>query len=278
MPLAKLFDLTGRAAIVTGGAGLLGAEFCKTLAEAGANVLIADLNGAAADGLAQEIDAQYAETRALSVEVDVTNPASVQRMVEAAVEAFGRVDIMVNSAALDPKFDPDHEGGQSRPTSGAFEDFPLEAWNQALNVNLTGAFLCCQAVTAPMLAQGSGTIINLSSIYGLSAPDQRMYQRPGQPPRYKPVYYTVTKEGILGLTHYLAAYYAGKYIRVNAISPGGVFNGHDEEFVKAYSARAVMGRMAEKDEMNGALLYLASDASRYVTGANIVVDGGWTVW
>jgi 2-deoxy-D-gluconate 3-dehydrogenase len=129
-----------------------------------------------------------------------------------------------------------------------------------------------------MLAQGGGVMINLSSIYGLVAPDQRMYQRIGQPPQFKPVYYSVTKAGILGLTRYLAAYYAGKNIRVNALSPGGVYNGHDQAFVQAYSARAVLGRMAEKDEMNGALLFLASDASRYMTGADLIVDGGWTVW
>ena len=163
---------------------------------------------------------------------------------------------------------------------GAFEDFPFEAWNQALAVNLTGAFLCCQAAVAPMLAQGSGVIINLSSIYGLAGPDQRLYQRKAStaPRQYKPVYYSVTKAGILGLTRYLATYYAGKNIRVNALTPGGVFNGHDDDFVQAYSARAVLGRMAEKDEMNGALLFLASDASAYMTGANLVVDGGWTAW
>ncbi|MBN2549658.1 MAG: SDR family oxidoreductase, partial [Anaerolineales bacterium] len=189
---------------------------------------------------------------------------------------------LVNSAALDPKFDQD--SGQTLPgqtlpgENGAFEDFPLPAWNQALAVNLTGAFLCCQAAVQPMLKQGQGVIVNLSSIYGLAGPDQRMYQRPDQPPRYKPVYYTVTKTGILGLTQYLATYYAGKNIRVNALSPGGVFNGHDETFVRAYSARAVLGRMAEKDEMNGALLFLVSDASAYMTGANLVVDGGWTAW
>jgi 2-deoxy-D-gluconate 3-dehydrogenase len=129
-----------------------------------------------------------------------------------------------------------------------------------------------------MLAQKSGVIINLSSIYGITAPDQRMYQREGLPAQFKPVYYTVTKSAILGFTKYLAAYYAGRNIRVNAISPGGVFNDHDAEFVQAYSARSVMGRMAEKNEMNGALLFLASDASAYMTGANLVVDGGWTIW
>ena len=129
-----------------------------------------------------------------------------------------------------------------------------------------------------MLESGGGVIINLSSIYGLAAPDQRMYQRPGKTPAYKPVYYSVTKAGIIGLTQYLAAYYAGKNIRVNALTPGGVFNGHEPDFTAAYSARAILGRMAEKDEMNGALLFLASDASAYMTGANLVVDGGWTTW
>ena len=129
-----------------------------------------------------------------------------------------------------------------------------------------------------MLDQESGVIINVSSIYGVTAPDQRMYQRDGEPPQFKPVYYTVTKAGVLGMTKYLSAYYAGKGIRVNALTPGGVFNDHSDEFVQAYSARAVIGRMAEKDEMNGAVLFLASDASRYMTGANLIVDGGWTTW
>jgi 2-deoxy-D-gluconate 3-dehydrogenase len=271
--LPKLFDLSGRVAVVTGGAGLLGAEFCRTLARAGAQVVVADLNLDAARACADVINLE--KPRALGLAVDVTEPASVHEMVQTTLRTFRRLDILVNSAALDPKFDPRHAPIEA---SGTFEDYPLEAWNQALSVNLTGAFLCCQATVKPMLEQGRGVIINMSSIYGLAAPDQRLYQREGQPPRYKPVYYTVTKEGILGLTHYLAAYYAGKNIRVNAISPGGVYNGHDEAFVKAYSARAVLGRMAEKDEMNGALLFLASDASAYMTGSNLIVDGGWTVW
>jgi 2-deoxy-D-gluconate 3-dehydrogenase len=269
--------LTGRVAIVTGGAGLLGAEFCRTLAGAGAVVVIADLDQAAASILANTIAGEGGS--ALAVQADVTSPASVGEMVKVALEAYGRLDILVNSAALDPKFDPlTLNSAPLTPNSIPFEDYPLEQWNQALAVNLTGAFLCCQAAAKPMLAQGGGVMVNLSSIYGLAAPDQRMYQRPGQPPQYKPAYYSVTKAGILGLTKYLAAYYAGQNIRVNALSPGGVYNGHDDEFVQAYSARAVLGRMAEKDEMNGALLFLASDASKYMTGANLVVDGGWTTW
>lgn len=262
-------------ALVTGGGGLLGAEFCRALAEAGAAVVVADLDAAGA----QAVEAKIASAggRAAAVSADVTDPQSTQAMVAAALEAFGRLDILVNSAALDPKFDPKHQAA-SELGAGAFEDFPLSAWQQALDVNLTGAFLSCQAAAGPMLAQGAGVMINVSSIYGVSAPDQRLYLRPGQPPKFKPVYYTVTKAGLLGLTRYLAAYYAGKNLRVNALTPGGVFNGHEADFVQAYSARAILGRMAEKDEMNGALVFLASDASAYMTGANLVVDGGWTVW
>jgi NAD(P)-dependent dehydrogenase (short-subunit alcohol dehydrogenase family) len=269
--LANLFRLDGRVAVVTGGAGLLGAEFCRTLAEAGARVVVADLNAAASQAAAQSL--VHAGWTAQGVAVDVTSPDSVQAMTDTTLADFGRLDILVNSAALDPKFDP-----QSGEHTSEFENYPLAAWQQAIDVNLTGMFLTCQAAVQPMLRQGGGVIINLSSIYGLAGPDQRVYQRPGQPAQFKPVYYSVTKAGVLGLTQYLATYYAGKNIRVNALSPGGVFNGHDAAFVQAYSARAVLGRMAEKDEMNGALLFLASQASAYMTGSNLVVDGGWTAW
>jgi 2-deoxy-D-gluconate 3-dehydrogenase len=268
----ELFNLRGRAAVITGGAGFLGAGFCRALAEAEAAVAITDRDGSAASRIAAELTQNGLQ--AISVECDVTSPASARQMVQETLSAFGRLDILVNSAALDPKFDPQHSGAHGN----AFEDYPLDSWNQALNVNLTGMFLCCQAAARPMLEQGSGVIVNLCSIYGLVGPDQRLYQREGQPPQYKPVYYSVTKAGVLGLTRYLATYYAGKNIRVNALTPGGVYNQHDDEFVKAYSSRAVLGRMAQKNEMNGALLFLASDASSYMTGANLVVDGGWTAW
>lgn len=272
MPEIDKFNLEGRAAVVTGGAGLLGSEFCRTLAEAGAQVVVADLDDPAAAEVASSLNREGCQ--AVAVKTDVTSPASTQTMVQAALQNFGRLDILVNSAALDPKFDPQHGAAHTN----SFEDYPLEAWNQSLSVNLTGMFLCCQAVVRPMLEQGNGSIINICSTYGLVGPDQRIYERPGEPQRFKPVYYSVTKAGVLGLTRYLAAYYAGKNIRVNALTPGGVFNNHDEAFLKAYSARTVMGRMARRDEMNGAVLYLASDASSYMTGSNLVVDGGWTAW
>lgn len=283
--LPELFSLSQRVAVVTGGAGLLGTEFCRTLAEAGARVVVADIDDEAAEAVAESL--RQAGYLALAIHTDVTASNSVKAMVAATLQAFGRLDILVNSAVLDPKFDPSSlASSAATPNHQSFEDYPLEAWNQALNVNLTGAFLCSQAAVRPMLEQGSGVIVNLSSIYGLTGPDQRMYAAESvvgsevtlDCPLYKPVYYSVTKAGILGLTLYLATYYAGKSIRVNALTPGGVFNGHDDNFVQAYSARTVLGRMAYKTDMNGALLFLASDASAYMTGANLVVDGGWTAW
>jgi NAD(P)-dependent dehydrogenase (short-subunit alcohol dehydrogenase family) len=266
------FRMEGQAAVVTGGAGLLGREFSKTLAQAGAGVVVADLNVEAANAVAEEL--QKVGLKAIGVGVDVTDKDSVHQMVLASIKEYGRLDALVCSAAMDPKFDSQH-AGQHRNT---FEDYPVEAWRQALDVNLTGMFLCAQAAVIPMLKQDHGSIINICSTYGLVGPDQRIYIKPGQPQQYKPVFYSVTKSGVLGLTKYLATYYAGRNIRTNALTPGGVYNNHDETFVQNYSSRTVLGRMAHKDEMSGALLFLASDASSYMTGSNLVVDGGWTAW
>jgi len=269
------FSLEGRVAIVTGGAGLLGVEFSRALAEAGAAVVVADLAQDAAEKTAQALnDAGY---QAASFGLDVTRMESARELASVTVSKFGRLDILVNSAALDPKFDPD--AAAKGITPGSFEDYPLEQWNAALNVNLTGIFLVTQACVQPMLEQGKkGSIINICSTYGLNGPDQRIYIKDGKRVAYKPVYYTTTKAGVMGFTKYLAAYYAGTDIRVNALTPGGVYNNHEEYFVKNYSAKTIMGRMAKKDEMNGALLFLASEASSYMTGNNVVVDGGWTAW
>jgi NAD(P)-dependent dehydrogenase (short-subunit alcohol dehydrogenase family) len=275
MTIFDKFNLKDKVAVITGGVGLLGAEFCKALAEAGAAVAVVDLNADAAAKVAEGLT--QSGYKAKGIPTDITKPDSVNGMVDFVLSAFGRLDILVNSAALDPKFDPDAASKGIAP--GAFEDYPLEQWNAAMNVNLTGMFLVTQACVKPMIAQGKkGSIINICSTYGLNGPDQRIYIKDGKRVAFKPVYYSTTKAGVMGFTKYLAAYYAGTEIRVNALTPGGVYNNHEEYFVKNYSARTIMGRMAKKDEMNGALLFLASDASSYMTGNNVIVDGGWTAW
>ena len=275
MKIQDKFDLKGRIAVVTGGAGLLGHEFCKTLAEAGAAVAVVDLNKAGIQKSADTLAKSGYQAKGFTA--DITQPGSVDALVTSVLAEYGRLDILVNSAALDPKFDPD--AMEKGITAGSFEDYPLDQWNAALNVNLTGMFLVTQACVKPMLANDKkGSIINICSTYGLNGPDQRIYIKDGKRVAYKPVYYTVTKAGVMGFTKYLAAYYAGTEIRVNALTPGGVFNNHEDYFVKNYSAKTILGRMAHGDEMNGALLFLASEASSYMTGNNVIVDGGWTAW
>ena len=267
------FPLKDRVAIITGGAGLLGADYAHTLAQAGAHIVLAEIQGDAAVKLADEIHSKY-PVDALGVETDVSRESSVEALLSRVNQTFGRVDILVNNAALDPKFDPDHAGDHTN----RFEDFPLAMWQEALNVNVTGMFLCARAVAKPMLRAGRGVIVNVSSIYGLVGPDQRLYQREGEPEQIKPVTYTVAKAAAVGLTRYLSTYFAGTGIRVNTLTPGGVFAGHDDEFVRRYAAKTILGRMADRQEISQALLFLVSDASSYMTGTNLVVDGGWTAW
>jgi 2-deoxy-D-gluconate 3-dehydrogenase len=267
-----MFRLDNRVALITGGAGLLGREFCKTLAGAGAHVIIVDIMSTELTSTVNDLrDAGYSVS---PLNIDITDPKSILQLGQVVRDQYEKVDVLVNSAALDPKFDPSHTGQHST----AFEAFPLEQWRQAMDVNLTGMFLVTQEVSKWMRKQAKGSIVNVCSTYGLVGPDQRIYPGEGSSKQYKPVYYSVTKAGVLGFTKYLASYYAGTEIRVNALTPGGVFNDHADEFVKGYSARTIMGRMADRNELNGALLFLASDASSYMTGANVIVDGGWTAW
>jgi len=270
--IQELFDLTGKTAIVTGGAGFLGQQFSEALSEAGATVIVADIN--------QQTAMDYAEVllerggKAVGIGVDITDPSSVQNLMDQTLEKVHRLDILVNSAALDPKFE-----SQSKSTHvTSFEDFPLESWKQALDVNLTGMFLTCQAAARVMKDVGKGSLINICSTYGIAGPDQRLYKSLGEPRLYKPVYYSVSKAGVLGLTKYIATYYEGTEIRCNALTPGGVERDHDQAFKEAYSSRTVLGRMAKPHEMKGAVVFLASEASSYMTGTNLIVDGGWTAW
>jgi NAD(P)-dependent dehydrogenase (short-subunit alcohol dehydrogenase family) len=267
------FSVEGKVVIVTGGVGLLGESHVRSLAVAGAHPVIADIDGDRAIELALELT-ESTGGRTLGLHLDVTDKESVTRMARLTLENYGRIDGLVNNAAIDPKFDADHAGDHG----SRFEDFSEDAFRQALDVNVTGMFLCAQAVAKAMREQNAGVIVNIASTYGVVGPDQRLYQSDDAPPSYKPVSYSVSKAAALGLTRYLATYFAGTGIRVNALTPGGVFAGHDDDFVQKYSARTVLGRMAEKSEITNALLFLLSDASSYMTGSNMVVDGGWTAW
>jgi len=269
----ELFDLTGRRAIVTGGAGLLGRRFAAALVDLGAEVHLLDRDAEAAAKAAGELSGPG---RALVLACDITDEADVDRAV-GAVAAAGAVAVLVNSAAVDPKAD----AAASTLADAGFADYPLAAWRRSMDVNLTGTFLVTRAVCRVMETQGAagrGAIVNISSTYGLAGPDQRLYQRADGTRSFKPLDYSVTKAGMLGFTRALAAHYAGTEIRVNALTPGGAFNEHDDEFVAAYSSRTILGRMAQPDEYRGAIAFLCSDASSYMTGANLIVDGGWTAW
>jgi 2-deoxy-D-gluconate 3-dehydrogenase len=270
--IQELFDLTGRTAVVTGGAGFLGQQFTEALAEAGASVVVADIQRQEAKAWAEHLN--QAGGRALGTGLDVTDPGSIADLMALTLEKFGQLDILVNSAALDPKF----ESGSKNAHATSFEGFPLDSWQEALDVNLTGMFLVSQAAAKLMKEAGKGSLINICSTYGIAGPDQRLYESLGEPRLYKPVYYTVTKAGVLGLTKYIATYYQGTEIRCNALTPGGVERDHEPAFKQAYGERTVLGRMAYPHELKGGVVFLASDASSYMTGANLVVDGGWTAW
>lgn len=267
------FSLQGKTALVTGGAGLLGKRFTLALAQAGANVMVADLNLDAAQAHAEALTQKG--YRAHATALNVTDSESCKHVVEDTLKLYGSVDVLVNSAAMDPKFDPQNLGKQNK---NAFENYSPEAWRFTLDINLTGMFLATQATVPAMLDAGRGVIVNICSTYGLNGPDQRIYPEVDGQVLYKPGDYSVAKAGVLGFTRYLAAYYAGKNIRVNALTPGGVFNNHNQTFADNYAAKTIMGRMARIDEMDAAMLFLCSDASSYMTGSNLVVDGGWTAW
>ncbi len=272
--IEKIFSLKGKVAVVTGALGLLGREHARVLAEAGANAVIVDLNEKVCKEFAAEIQNEY-DVKCLGIGTDITQKSAVDKMVDSAMSEFGKINILINNAAVNDKFD------KSKPAAkySQFENYPLELWQKSISVNLTGTFLCSQAVGRVMVRQKSGVIINIASTYGMVAPDQRIYQREdGTQDFYKSVSYGVTKAAVINLTKFLAAYWANKNIRVNSLSPGGVFENQDEEFVKKYSRKTTLGRMARKDEYHGAILFLASEASSYMSGANLVVDGGWTIW
>jgi NAD(P)-dependent dehydrogenase (short-subunit alcohol dehydrogenase family) len=275
---SQRFDLTGRTALITGAAGLLGVEHAHALLETGATVVLTDISEGALAAAATSLAAPERYGRILTLVMDVRRPEAI-RTVEATLRGEGRrVDVLVNNAAIDPKVTAQH-GIQE---TSRLESFALDQWDMEVAVGLTGAFLCSQVFGAAMATDGhGGVILNIASDLSVFAPDQRLYRRDGLPEHLqpvKPVTYSVIKAGLLGLTRYLATYWADRGVRTNALSPAGVFNGQGEEFVQRLSTLIPMGRMANREEYRAAVQFLCSDASSYLTGQNIVIDGGRSVW
>ncbi len=270
------FDLTGKVAVITGGAGLLGTKHAEAIAEMGGTPVLWDLEGARGKEIAEEISSVFG-VKTHAVSCDITRPEQVSEALSKTIDLSGPVDILINNAAHNPKV----ESGLTSSNWCRLENFPMEMWERDIGVGLTGAFLCSQIVGTYMAQRGSGVIVNIASDLALIGPDQRIYREPGvddaaQP--VKPVTYPVVKAGLLGLTRYLATYWADRGIRVNSISPGGIYAGQDTAFVRRLSQLIPLGRMADKDEYKAAIAFLVSDASSYMTGANLIIDGGRTCW
>lgn len=271
------FNLSGKTALITGAAGLLGIEHAAALLESGATVVLTDI-GEAGLAAARETLSQNAEaSRIRSRVMDVSKPEAIRAVAESLAAEGLRIDILVNNAAIDPKV----KGDQGVLETSRLENFPLDQWDLQVAVGLTGAFLCSQVFGTAMAKDGKGgVILNIASDLSVFSPDQRLYRKEGladdmQP--VKPVTYSVIKAGLVGLTRYLATYWADKGVRCNALSPGGVFNGQGEEFVQRLTSLIPLGRMARRDEYRAAVQFLCSDASSYMNGQNIVMDGGRSV-
>lgn len=264
----KLFDVTQEIVLITGVSGQLGGEYAKAFLQRGARVAGLDVRPSANSDQFQE---DYPETF-LFCSCDVTDKGSLEQTLSQVTEKFGTPSVLINNAAIDsPPSAPPEE-------NGPFEDYPEASWDKVIDVNLKGVYLCCQVFGAAMANAGKGSIINIASIYGVLSPDQNLYEyrRERGEVFFKPVAYSASKSGVLNLSRYLAVYWAKQNIRVNSLTIAGVFNNQEQEFLDAYCGRIPVGRMANADEYNGSILFLASPASQYMTGANLVIDGGWT--
>lgn len=268
----RLFDLSGRTAIITGGAGLLGVKHAEAIAEMGGTPILIDLPSDRLEEAAERLASDF-KVPACGFAADITRKEQVVTAVRSAFERFGKIDILINNAGFTGK------GQRIEGLYAPFEDYPLELWVKALEVNLTGTFLVTQAVGKIMRSAKRGAIVNIASDVGVVSPDHRIYENlPSDESFNTPIAYVTTKAAILNFTRYLATYWAPYNIRVNSLSPAGVFDDQDPEFVRRLSQLIPLGRMAHKDEYKGAIIFLVADASSFMTGANLIVDGGRTCW
>ena len=274
MSVGGAFDLSGKVVVVTGAAGLLGRGYAAAIAEMGGIPVLCDIDGPACEKVAAKVSADFG-VEAMPLCVDITDAAAIEAARDAIIGRFGAVHGLVNNAARNPRF------GAEQDNWTRLESLPLELWSADLAVGLTGAFLCSRAFGPEMARRGRGSIVNIASDLALIGPDQRLYRKAGLPDEaqpVKPVTYSVIKAGLVGLTRYMATYWSDRGVRVNALCPGGVFDGQDAEFVSRLSNLIPLGRMARADEYQASIVFLLSDASSYMTGSVMTVDGGRTAW
>lgn len=270
MNMNNIFSLDGKTVVVTGAAGLIGSEQCKALSSFGATVAVCDIDLDKSERLVKEL-----ENNSFAIYLDVSIEDSIKRAKNAILSKTNKIDVLVNNAALNDIFNNNSDLLEHT----MFENYPLAMWNKSLDVNLTGTYLCCKIIGTNMAENRNGSIVNIASTYGLVGPDQSIYiDNKGEQKFFKSPSYPAAKGAIINFTRYLAAYWGKMNVRVNTISPGGVENNQDEYFVNNYIKKTMLGRMAKPEDYSGAVVFLASNASSYMTGANLVVDGGWTAW
>ena len=264
-----LFSLKNKTIVLTGSAGRLGSRFAHILSQAGADVVLVDILKSENKKLERELIEKY-NTNPTAFSIDISKQDEMKHLVKKVISKYSKIDVLINNAHFVPRTHPKRDV--------PFEEYPLNLWDQTTGTNLRGLFLCCQEIGKIMLKQKKGVMINISSIYGIVGADQRIY---GKSRLNSPAFYAVTKGAMVNFSRYLAANWEGKNIRVNTLTLGGVFDEQlhkDKNFVKSYSKKTILGRMANKEDYDGPILFLASDASSYVTGTNLIVDGGWSAW